>query len=778
MSVLKLQSDLLGTSTGVTCEVTNGFRLHVDILESWLCRVALIPDRGLDVPNTWMIAPHGEVPWEGQPRLAVEEFTCPATHLNGARLESDTIGINITNESSLAIEFQQKTNGAWNSVLQDRAQAAYRYLDGRGLMQHSQLRSTDHKHLGLGDKAGTIDRTGKRFRCLQTDALGYDAEHSDPLYKHVPWVIVGNAHSGYCGMFYDTMSECAFDLGAEHSNYYSHSRSVEVFEKGLVYYLVFGPSVKEVVPRFQKLTGLPHLQPRWGLGFAFTSMHHADDDNAQQVMLDFVDACAERDIPISALHSGSGYTMRSDKRRYVFTWNRDKFPDTQSFFSSLSDSGLKTCANIKPVLLKEHPAFEEVSSFNGFLTNGSGEPAIEMFWGGLGASLDFTNPKTVQWWQQGIKEQVVGVGFTAVWNDNNECEIWDEQAQLHGFGSPLNAMNVRPLQAMLMTRASYEVTKDIKADERPYTITRAGPAGISRYAQTWTGDNETSWHTLRWNLSNGLSLSLSGFPFVGHDIGGFSGAKPSAELLCRWFEMMVLHPRALMNSWKPEEQGAEAERANLPWMHESVTDLIRDNLNLRYLLLPMLYHLTWKSHTQGSPVIAPMLYYFNEPACQRELTQFMFGADLLVAPVVEEGATSKCVVLPKVKGGWYYWRPTTGLDVIEHYQGGGEVDVVAPLGTLPLFVRAGAVLALATKSDSLRPHDANEITLLGFASGANMVVEQHFFYDDGISWEYQDNPNCMYKALFDCRADAASLTVDSRSVEHAVSIKSAVVGGK
>ncbi len=125
-----------------------------------------------------------------------------------------------------------------------------------------------------------------------------------------------------------------------------------------------------------------------------------------------------------------------------------------------------------------------------------------------------------------------------------------------------------------MTRASYEATLARDPERRPFAITRAGPAGLQRYGETWSGDNFTSWHTLKWNLRNGLSLALSGQSKVGHDIGGFTGPRPGPELLCRWIEMMALHPRAVMNSWKPDV-APDWRAATTPWLHPDVLPQMR-----------------------------------------------------------------------------------------------------------------------------------------------------------------------------------------------------------
>ena len=152
-----------------------------------------------------MIAPQGDVPWSGRPRLDTTTFSCPDVSFNDDQITSDFLEVDVQKDP-LALSFRFKSQAGWHSVFDDRRMAAYRYLPQRAVFQHAQTRSLDAMHLGLGDKAGPLDRTGRRFRCLQTDALGYNAETSDPLYKHVPWLIVGNSNDGYCGIFYDTMA--------------------------------------------------------------------------------------------------------------------------------------------------------------------------------------------------------------------------------------------------------------------------------------------------------------------------------------------------------------------------------------------------------------------------------------------------------------------------------------------------------------------------------------------------------------------------------------------
>ncbi|MCB0047521.1 MAG: hypothetical protein KDD92_19005 [Caldilineaceae bacterium] len=705
----------------------DGFSLRIDALEPWCLRVSLLPPEQLLIDRSWMIAPQGDTPPQGRARLGRDGFSCPPLAVNGDTITAGDLRISVQS-APLALTFQVRDGDIhdgdqWRTVLSDRPTGAYAMARAGRQSRHYQQRTRATRHYGLGDKTGPLDRSGRRFRCLQLDALGYDAERSDPLYKHAPFLIADEPEGDAVGLLYDTLGEITFDVGAEHSNYHPHYRYVEAEERGLVYYVLAGPRIRDVVERLYALTGRPYFPPRWSMGFAFTTMHHADDPQAQRVIEDFARRCRADDIPISAVHSGSGYTLGEDGKRYVFTWNERSFPDRAALFAALREMGFHTAANVKPSLLTTHPLYEEAAAAGRFVMRENGAPAVEPFWGGLGSSLDFTNLETVRWWQEQATAQVLEAGFNTIWNDNNEAEIADEDAWLNGFGTPMPALSLRPLQALLMTRASVEATRAHAPDQRYYSITRAGPIGIQRYAETWTGDNRTSWHTLKWNLRNGLSMSLSGMPLIGHDVGGFDGPKPGPELLVRWAQMMALHPRCVMNAWKPFPGGG----ANLPWMHPEVTDLVREALRLRYRFLPLLYNLVRHAHLAGTPVIAPLFYHFDDPLCHADADAFMLGPDVLVAPAVAPGAEAVTLYLPEAEDGWCDFA--TGA----WYAGGQVATLPAPLERLPVLVRAGAILPLATAWPTHSPHDAEQIECTLFAGPNFQRGQMRFFWDDGIS---------------------------------------------
>ncbi|MEN0041666.1 MAG: TIM-barrel domain-containing protein [Pseudomonadota bacterium] len=711
--------------------------LHIDHLGADVLRIAVVPNEGLSVDRTWMIAPGGDCPVRGLDRLSLEDFEPSQT--SKLRLACSEVG------DYLKLHVQQQDGEQWHTVFRDREGGAWQWFERGHYLKHFQALASETQHYGLGDKTGALDRTGRRLRCLQSDALGYDAEKSDPLYKHAPWLILADGHR-WAGLLYDTMAETVFDLGAEHSNYFERFRHVEMREKGCVLYVVAGPRPVDVIRGLHELTGMPAMPPRAALGFGFTTMHHADHEQAQTVITDFAKEARTRELALSQIHLGSGYTAGPDGLRYVFNWNEARFPDRLAFFKRLRGMGYRTAANVKPVLLTGHTNYSQAEANGWFVRRADGGPAVEMFWGGQGAQIDFTNPAAADWWGNGIVEHVLSPGFDSVWNDNNEAELWDETATIHGFGQSLPGIETRPVHALLMTRASRDSMARHAPDRRPWGISRAGPIGIARYGETWSGDNRTSWHTLKWNLRQGLSMALSGFPFTGHDIGGFDGPPPEPELLVRWFQMMALHPRCVMNSWKAQYDNIP----NLPWMHEEVFPAIKAAMDLRARFMPLLYTLAHECHRHAAPMIAPVFFHFDDPACRADADTFMLGRDVLVAPAVEEGTDEVCVRLPTAKEGWFDFYSGS------YFEGGQTIIAPAALDHLPIFVRGGATLPLATGWENTSPHDATAITLTCYPV-PGIASASPFFTDQGDGFAHTTGEATYWNLDLSCRGDHASL---------------------
>jgi alpha-glucosidase len=703
------------TAPDATSSFTTGGQLQLSFLSPTLARVTVRPAEGFKEPHTWAIAPvaGSDVPWSGRPREDMSGFERPALTVTQdpagvTALSSPRLSVRLLGDGQTPLRLHWVCAATGKTVLEDRPTSAYLQERRTGLVRHCVVRDPREHYFGLGDKTGPLNLHGRRLRCLGQDALGYDPQSGDPLYKHWPFVMSRTVDGLWVGLYYDTLAMCTFDLGCEHDNYHGFFRTVDIDDGDLDYYVMLGQTPAEVLAQFVALIGGTHLPPRWSLGYAQTAMGLADAPDAQNQLDRFIDLCASQRIPISSFHYGSGYSSRG-KQRYVFTWNHDKFPDPKAINHKFQSHGMRLVANIKPCLLDDHPSYPALNAQHAFIEDQStGLAVVEPYWDGQGSHLDFTRAHTVAWWQAQLKQQVLDQGIDAGWNDNNEYAIQNEDAYSDAGGARLAMHRSRPLHSLLMTRATFEAQQAHAADrsDATFTVTRAGPPGLQRYAQTWSGDNTTSWATLKWNLRTGLQMSLSGMFNVGHDVGGFYGPLPEPELFLRWVQACCLNPRMVMNSWK------DGGISNLPWMHPEVTDAVRDAIALRYRLMPYLWTCFEQAAQKHVPIIRPTFFNFpDDLQCLEDSDEFMLGQSILISPVVSQGQREKRIYMPELPDG----RCWLDFQTRQRFAAGAWHTVAAPLGHLPMFVAQGAKIAVASPLPGQLPrHDDPVSEILDF----------------------------------------------------------------
>ena len=710
------------TKRGLRLEWDEGLTCRVSFLLPDLVRVLYLRNERPAVPRTWMVPGYGsaDVPWEGRDRL--DESAWPKCELKRTVTSNNFVLATEAITLTVALAPFALTWALPDGTVFARERAKHATAFGKAGVRHAFARGEGDRFYGLGDKTGKLDLHGRRLRTAMMDALGFDPQTGDPLYKHWPFLIVRDGATGVAsGLFYDNMATATFDLGCEHDNYYGPYRSYEAAGGDLDTYVFPGPEIADVTRKFLALTGRPALPPRWSLGFAQTAMALADADDAQARMEAFIAECAAENIPVSAFHFGSGTTSRGG-RRYVFTWNRSKYPDPKALAQKFHAAGMRVVANVKPCLLDDHPLYKEAASAGAFVVGEGGGPASSQFWDGEGAHVDFTSRAGVEWWRRKLRETVLDLGVDAAWNDNNEYGLPEEGAVCAGFGEPMPLDLARPLQPLLMTRASLDGQHSRAPLERPFVVTRSGCPGIQRYAQTWSGDNSTSWRSLKWSLRTGLQMSMSGMVNTGHDIGGFSGPAPDAELLVRWTQAGALHPRFLMNSWKPDGV------YNSPWLHPEATPAIREAIRLRYRLMPYVYSLMHAA-TAGEAVLSPTFVAFpKDEACAEDNDELMLGPFLLAAAVVAPGERTRRVYLPKEPASWFdFWTE-------EALAAGAVATLAAPLDRLPLVVPEGAILPMTDAGDDFsRLHDEPSRAVRIFPGPTTGRTRFVLFEDDGVS---------------------------------------------
>lgn len=657
-------------------------RLVVTVVEHDVIRVQVQPHGRAFVARTWAVVGRaGDTTPAGRDREDLSVFGCPPAQVT----ERDGQVV-VTTERVIVTVTLDPPALAWSlpsgeRLLSDHSHLAYRHAPAaqhppapRGI-RHTLTRDLDEIYLGLGEVSGELDRHHRRYRLSPKDALGYDAQYADPLYKHMPVYTTLTPAGHAIGLLYDVASTAVFDFGSEVDNYVGKYRYAEFAARDLDYYVMVGPDLAHVVTLIQDLTGYAPLPPDWTLGYLGSTMAYTDAEDPTAALAGFAAKLAEHEVPCSAFHLSSGYSMGDDGNRYVFRWNRRRVPEPSTMTAPLRAAGLRTLANIKPALLTTHPDYAAVAASGGFVREAhSDRPYTNRFWGGVGSYVDFTNPIGYGWWKQQVTEQILANGIDATWNDNNEFQIDDDEART--AAGP--AGDLRPVLTLLMNMASRDAQREYQArtgtPEAGFQLTRSGSLGVQRYSQTWSGDNQTSWKTLKYNIPMGLGLALSGWSNHGHDVGGFAGPPPDQELLVRWVEAGVFMPRLSIHSWNDDGSATE------PWTYPEALPRLRRLLQFRLTLVPYLRALMYEAATHGTPVTRPFVYQFPQwRDGWRESFSYMLGDSLLVAPVFEPGATTREVVVPPGT-----WRSLGGS---EELAGGRRLLLDAPLGVPVALLR-------------------------------------------------------------------------------------------
>ncbi len=552
----------------------------------------------------------------------------------------------------------------------DREILAYNFEGEMGKGSYHYLSREQDEHIyGLGDKTGPVNKNLHSFKLETFDALGFDANESDPLYKQIPFFICKNSVGAY-GIFYDTYTNGEIDFGREHNNYYEPYKHFHCEEDALVYYVIFG-TVEEIVERFAHLTGKSFLPPKWSFKYCGSTMAYTDSDHPMEALRGFADKCKDYSIDCGGFYLSSGYTQIGDKR-CVFHWNKEKFPDPKGFANEFKELGIHFLPNIKPAFLTSHPLYQYIKERGWFLHYKDGSPYVFPFWGGMGSYLDFTNDGAYEFWTKCVKENLVDLGYDSIWNDNNEYDIHDEGVNADGFGHPVQAKLIRPLFSLLMANASNEAVPN---DKRHMAVTRSACAGFQRVCQTWTGDNNTSFEDFRGNHKMAMTSALTGFAFIGQDIGGFAGEKPSEELFLRWIAYGIFTPRFTLHSWNPDGS------STMPWLYPKLKEKVEALFALRQKLLPYLYSEAMNAVESYHPMIYPV--FMKYPDYDEEADCFFCGNSILACPIFDKGAKEVSVSLPE--GTWFEGRkPYSGHQVLPNKPGDLPAYFIKEGGIIPL----------------------------------------------------------------------------------------------
>ena len=503
---------------------------------------------------------------------------------------------------------------------------------------------------------------------------------TDPLYRAIPFYYGLRNGIGY-GIFFDNTFRTFFDFASERSDvtsFWAHGGEMN-------YYFIYGPSLMEVAEGYTQLTGTCEMPPMWALGYHQCRWSYYPESRVRELADNF----RRRKIPCDALYLDIDYM---DGYR-CFTWNNEHFPKPAQLIRDLDDEGFRTVVIIDPGI-KIDPGYEifDQGLANDYFCRRTDGPYVKgNVWPGECYFPDFTNPEVRNWWSGLFRDLIRKDGVSGVWNDMNEPALFDTSDRTvphdvrHDYdGNPCSHRKAHNIYGMQMSRATYEGVKRYLYPERPFMITRASYSGGQRFASVWTGDNTSSWEHLRLANLQSQRLSVSGFSFVGSDIGGFNDLA-DGELFVRWLQCAIFHPLCRAHTMGDHGHGAaeidteavEAKAAQVnsdqePWSFgEEYEAVARKAIEFRYQILPLIYTAFWQHIQYGTPIIRPLAFLdHTDHETYGRMDEFSLGDHLLVCPVLQPESESRKLYLPH--GKWFNYYTSEAI------VGGQEVEVATP----------------------------------------------------------------------------------------------------
>ncbi len=719
-------AEIVGSTLVVDC---GGPRLAVTLLDGDVARVRLAPSGDFETlghgagadetPFSYALDPDAR--WDGAALALVDE---------GAAWSVATPGMTVrVSKSPCRVGFETSDG---RPFLQDSAGAGWAEIDGKLVTRCWKALGAETRFFGQGDKTFGLDRAGRQLTFWNSDTYAY-APEQDPIYKSIPFSLVhapteagdtgaGDAGAGWtgAGLFLDNTHRSEMDLGAASPDDWWFGSS----DGELRYYVFAGPDLKTPLRRFCDLTGHKPMPARWSLGYHQSRWNYHDEGYVRWIAHEF----RRRDLPLDCIHLDIGHM---DGYR-VFTWNPETFPDAPALHRDLADLGVRTVTIVDPGVKidPDYFAYQEGKTRQLFCKNPDGSEFTDTVWPGDVHWPDFSMPQARAWWGD-LHQRYLASGVSGFWNDMNEPAIlggrdFPDEVQFDfgdRGGATTDHLEAHNVYGLLMAQATYQGLRDVRPDERPFLLTRACFAGSQRFAAAWTGDNVSSWEHLLLSLQICQSLSLSGLAFCGPDIGGFAD-QTTPELYARWMQAGVLYP--FMRTHYSHEATSEQE----PWSFGPETeDICRTYMQLRYRLMPTLYSAFSECTASAEPPMkALVLEHPGDAETHRGCDdQVYLGPTLMACPVVEEGARERSVYFPDVPGGW------TDVWSGEAIAGGQRQTVPAPLDTMPMYGRAGGVVALDPPSLTTQTTDHDTLTLWAFPGTGTSA----FYFDDGISYAHE-----------------------------------------
>ena len=522
--------------------------------------------------------------------------------------------------------------------------------------------TADEMIFGCGESATGLNKAGQKVNLFVTDPQGPE---TDQMYKPIPFFM---SNRGY-GMFMHTSAPVTCDFGAT----YIGLNKMFMGDENLDLFVFFGEP-KDILDEYTDLVGKPGMPPLWSFGTWMSRITYFSEKEGYDVAANI----RKNKYPCDVIHFDTGWFDVDWQCDYKFSENR--FQNPQQMLKDLRSQGFHVCLWQLPYFTPKNRYFAELIEKDMYVKNGNGELPYE------DVVLDFSNPETVKWYQDKLAG-LLNIGVSAIKVD------FGEAAPLNGiYASGKSGWYEHNLYPVRYDMAVSEITKKLHNENIMWA--RAAWAGSQRYPLHWGGDAATTNTGLLGTLRAGLSFGLSGFSFWSHDMGGFVKSTPE-DLYCRWipFGFLTSHTRA--HGAPPTE----------PWLYDSkrVQDVFRKSAEMKYRLMPYVYAQAKECTEKGLPMLRALFVEFpDDPGAWKVDDEYLFGSQILVAPLLESGMTGRTVYLPE--GKWIDYQT-------EKVYEGGWHRIEA--GSLPIImlVRDGSVLPHLKLAQSTAEMDWSKMSL-------------------------------------------------------------------
>ena len=590
----------------------------------------------------------------------------------------------------------------------------------------------DEQFFGLGEKSGPLNKRGRSYKMWNSDKPCYGVTE-DPLYKSIPFFISSYKY----GVFFDNTYKSEFKFGSESDNYFSF----EAPGGAMIYYFIFGNDYKQIIEQYIQLTGKPIMPPKWAFGFSQSRGMYTYEDQARDIAKEF----RQRKIPCDIIYQDIGWVEHLQD----FEWNKTRYKDPRGMLKYLDSMGFKMIISQDPVISqKENKQWVEADSLKYFTTDTRTNKSYDMPWpwGGNCGVVDFTKPGVADWWGN-YQQKPLNDGVRGFWTDMGEPAWSNEDATDRLFMKHYLGMHdeIHNVYGLTWDKVVKEQFEKHNPNKRVFQMTRAAYAGLQRYTFGWSGDAGNGnnvldgWDQLGNQVTMSLSSGMGGIPFWACDISGYCGDitdhNAMAELYTRWMQFGIFNPLSRAHH--------EGNHAAEPWMFgEEAEKNCRAAIQLKYQLFPYIYTYAREAHDKGIPIMrALLLEYPNDPEIFKTDEQFLFGKELLVAPVVKKGAVTKKVYLPQ--GEWIDFNNNKTI-----YEGEQWITYKAPLNTIPVFVKKGSIIPMMPVMNYIHEKEDYQLSLQVYPANENQEATFELYEDDGESLDYQED--IYAKRKFSC----------------------------